>query len=111
VAPLSCPKFAGAIAIVRTLALYRRENRPASRFRLSHLVHVPAVRALIVEIFMAQKRPTQKDGCGNFTQNSIGSSAQENEGASNFVAAPEFQYIETPLVIDNQTKQVIDLAA
>jgi hypothetical protein len=31
--------------------------------------------------------------------------------ASNFAAKPEFQYFETPIVIDNATQQVIDLAA
>ena len=30
---------------------------------------------------------------------------------ANFDATPEFQYFETPIVIDNQAKQVIDAAA
>jgi len=30
---------------------------------------------------------------------------------ANFGATPEFQYFETPIVIDNQAKQVVDIAA
>ena len=30
---------------------------------------------------------------------------------TNFGATPEFQYFETPIVIDNQAKQVVDAAA
>jgi hypothetical protein len=30
---------------------------------------------------------------------------------ANFGATPEFQYFETPIVIDNQAKQVVDVAA
>ena len=30
---------------------------------------------------------------------------------TNFGATPEFQYYETPIVIDNQAKQVVDAAA
>lgn len=30
---------------------------------------------------------------------------------ANFGAPPEFQYFDTPIVIDNQAKQVVDVAA